>query len=205
MQGRDRLLQHLPDELRRHRPLRGLVHHLQLLLDPRRPAGQGDGVDAGHRRQPPPGARVGPDGGDRRRGSRPRSSASRPASAWPACSKALLDADRARDPRRQRRRQHRRTVVVSIGRRRRCASPRRSSRLVRPRRCRRSRPCVDVAVDVVRRSRGRTVTGTVITGLGAASMGAGLFGGAGAAVGRPRRGGWCSSVSPCSVRCWPAR
>ena len=69
VQGGPELLQHVPHGLRLHRPVRRHVHHLQHLLDHRRPAHAGDGDAPGHRRQPPPGARA-------------RCCSSRPSSAW---------------------------------------------------------------------------------------------------------------------------
>ena len=45
------VLQHVPARLRRHRAARRLVHHLQHLLDHRRPAQPRDGAAAGDRRQ----------------------------------------------------------------------------------------------------------------------------------------------------------
>ena len=58
-----------------HRPARRHLHHLQHLLDPRRPADTGAGAAPGRRCQPAPGAHVGAPRGDphraRRRGARP--------------------------------------------------------------------------------------------------------------------------------------
>ena len=63
----------------------------------------------------------------------------------------------------------------------------------------------DVAVDQSSSSRRRVVNGTIITGLGALAMGAGLFGGAGIApVGLGCRAG-VHRRRRARSRCWPAR
>ena len=82
------LLQHVPDGLRLHRPLRRHVHHLQHLLDRRRPAGQGPRHAPGHRRPQQPGAPLGDARVGRWSASSPPPSASSPASGCPsACGR----------------------------------------------------------------------------------------------------------------------
>ena len=61
------VLQHVPDRVRGDRPVRGVVHHLQHVLDHRGPAHPRDGAAAGHRCQPEAGAGLGA-----RRGARGR-------------------------------------------------------------------------------------------------------------------------------------
>ena len=85
VQGGHELLQHVPHGVRLHRPVRRDVHHLQHLLDHRRPAHAGDGDAPGRRRQPPPGAALGAARVGHRRARSPRPSASAP--AW-ACRSA---------------------------------------------------------------------------------------------------------------------
>ena len=50
------VLQHPAARVRRRRPVRRRLHHLQHVLDHRRPAPAGERAAAGHRRQPAPGA-----------------------------------------------------------------------------------------------------------------------------------------------------
>ena len=70
------LFRDVPARLRRHRPVRRHVQHLQHVLDHRRPAHAGVGAAAGDRRLPPPGASRRRARGARRRrrrlGDRPR-------------------------------------------------------------------------------------------------------------------------------------
>ncbi len=73
----------LPAVLRRDRPLRGRVRHLQHPLDDRRPALARAGDAAHARRVAPPGAALGHRRGRHHRPGRVRSSAWSPATAWP--------------------------------------------------------------------------------------------------------------------------
>ena len=191
--------------VRPDRPVRRLVHHLQLLLDPRRPAQQGDGAAAGHRRQPAPGARLGAARGGRRRahrlGRRPRRRHRRGRRAEGAARR-----DGHRHPRRRRRR-HAPTPSSSRW------SP--ASASASPRRCFPARRAAEGAAGRRHARRRRRQLGQqphagsssapCVTGLGAAAIAAGLFGGGGARPGRPRRARSCSSASPCSVRSSPGR
>ena len=181
------LPQHLPAGVRRHRPVRRLVHHLQHVLDPGGPADPGDGADAGHRRRPTAGAGLGARRGGGRRSRR-----------------------LGRRPRRRRRHRHRpegaalggigidfppaawssaaSTVIVSLvaGLGVSVASavfPARRAAKVPPVAAMR-----EVAVDDSARSRaGAASSASPSPALGAAAMAAGLFGDAGPALGRPRR------------------
>ena len=80
------------------------------------------------------------------------------------------------------------------------------SRLAGPPRCRPIAAMRDVAVD---RSGQQPAPGrrsaSAVTGLGAAAMAAGLFGGAGTRAWSASVRRACSSASPCSVRSWPGR
>ena len=67
---------HRPAHVRRRRPPRRRLHHLQHVLDPRRPADPGAGPAAGHGRQPGPAHRLGADRGPRWSASWPRPPAS---------------------------------------------------------------------------------------------------------------------------------
>ena len=102
---------------------------------------QGDGADAGHRRQPAPGARLGARSRPWPSGWSPRSSAWSPASAWPSGLKALLDAHGHRHPGRRRRRSRPAPSSSRWSPASASASPRPCSRLAGRRRCRRSPPC----------------------------------------------------------------
>ena len=87
-QGRDQRVHQLhrvlPARVRRHRPLRRRVRHLQHALDHGRPAHPRVRHDADRRRLAPPDSLVGHRRGARRSGSSPRSSASSPGSGWPS-------------------------------------------------------------------------------------------------------------------------
>ena len=84
--------EHVPARVRRRRPARRHVQHLQHLLDPRRPAHPRVGAAAGPRRLAAPGAAARSPPRRWSSACSPRRSASPPASAWPSGLLALMDA-----------------------------------------------------------------------------------------------------------------
>ena len=170
------LLHDVPDGVRRHRDPRGCVHHLEHLLDHRRPALAGDGSAAGDRREPQAGAAVGARRSCRRRsrrlGARPvRRSRRRRRHQGP------LRCDGLRDPRRPGRRHHQDGrhgahdgIGVTVGS---AWLPARRASKVAPVAAMRAQD-----IEAGRGSKRRTVAGLGITGVGVAALAAGL-GGAG--------------------------
>ena len=106
-----RLPHHRPADVRRRRPARRRLHHLQHVLDPGGPADPGARPAAGARRQPAPAHRVGAGRGRWWSASWPRPSASclglgrGPRACWPSCGligfELPVGADRVPGPHRR--------------------------------------------------------------------------------------------------------